>query len=87
MDAQNNFFPMDVGTMPMQTDASELQNPPMAESQTPNQRTGAFGQSMYMGVSALLPLYTTSPDVLQADPKTSNGVGYSLGFMTDTKRE
>ncbi|KAG9203544.1 hypothetical protein G6514_002562 [Epicoccum nigrum] len=49
IDTQNNFFPMDVGSMPMQTDASELQNPSMTESQTPNQRTGAFGQNMYMG--------------------------------------
>ena len=39
----------------------ELQNPPMAESQTPNQRTGAFGQNMFMGVSGLFSLYTTTP--------------------------
>jgi hypothetical protein len=50
--------------MPMQTDASELQNPPITESPTPNQRAGAFGQNMYMGVSALFPLHTITPDVL-----------------------
>ena len=48
----------------MQTDASELQNPPMTESPTSNQRAGAFGQNMYMGVSALFPLYTATSDVL-----------------------
>jgi hypothetical protein len=51
IDAQNNFFPMDLGGMPMQTDASGLQNPPVSNAQPQSQRTNAFGQNVFMGVS------------------------------------
>lgn len=44
---------MDLSGMPMQTDANDLQTPPASNTQTPNQRTGAFGQNMYMGVGSI----------------------------------
>jgi len=52
MEATNNFFPMDLGNMPMQTE----QNGMPATGQTPNQqpiqgnRANMFGQDVYMGV-------------------------------------
>ena len=42
---------MDLGGMPMQTDASGLQNPPASNAQPQTQRTNAFGQNVFMGVS------------------------------------
>jgi len=47
MDTTNNFLPMDLGAMPMQTDTTGLPN----EQQT---RTNAFGQTVFdMGVSSI----------------------------------
>jgi hypothetical protein len=54
MDTTQNFFPMDLGSMPMQTDATGLPND-IATSQPANgqqqTRTNAFGQNVFMGVS------------------------------------
>ncbi|UPX11294.1 uncharacterized protein EKO05_0001905 [Ascochyta rabiei] len=71
LDAQNNFFPMDLSGMPMQTEANAPQDPPVSNGQSQQQRTNAFGQNVFMG----------------ADPKTSNGESYAMGFMMNTKQE
>ncbi|KAF3040151.1 hypothetical protein E8E12_009278 [Didymella heteroderae] len=71
VDAQSNFFPMDLSGMPMQTDANGLQNPPVPNGLPQNQQTNAFGQSVFTG----------------ADPATSNGEGYTLGFRMNMKSE
>lgn len=42
---------MDLSGMPVQTDASGIQNPPMSNVQAPSQRAHAFGPSVFMGVS------------------------------------
>jgi hypothetical protein len=53
MDTTNNFFPMDLGAMPMQTDTTGLPNE-MANGQTQQSRTNAFGQTVFdMGVSLI----------------------------------
>lgn len=55
MDTNTNFFPMDLGSMPMQTDANGLPNELAAsqagDSQQQQSRTNAFGQNVFMGVS------------------------------------
>lgn len=55
MDTNTNFFPMDLGSMPMQTDPNGLPND-LATSQAGNSqqqtRTNAFGQNVFMGVSS-----------------------------------
>jgi|TARA_R110002003_G_scaffold463_2_gene20037 hypothetical protein len=56
MDTTNNFFPMDLGAMPMQTDSTVLPNdiPNTQAGGTQQQaRTNAFGQNVFMGVSDL----------------------------------
>lgn len=60
MDATNSFFPMDLGTMPMQTDG--LNGLPTAnpQSQSPQQNnanafSGNSGSNVFMGVSNLSP--------------------------------
>lgn len=56
MDTSTNFFPMDLGSIPMQTDPNGLPND-LATSQAGNgngqqqTRTNAFGQNVFMGVS------------------------------------
>jgi hypothetical protein len=57
MDTTNNFFPMDLGAMPMQTDTTGLPNE-MANGQATGvqsqTRTNAFGQTVFdMGVSVI----------------------------------
>jgi len=56
MDATNNFFPMDLGAMPMQTDTTGLPNE-MPNGQQGNgqqqPQTNAFGQNVFMGVGYL----------------------------------
>ncbi|KAH7372239.1 hypothetical protein BKA66DRAFT_572363 [Pyrenochaeta sp. MPI-SDFR-AT-0127] len=68
IDVSNNFFPMDLSGMPLQPEqANTLPNidPATAQQQPQSARTNAFGQNVFMG----------------ADPKTSSGEGYALGFM------
>jgi hypothetical protein len=62
---------MDLSGMPMQTDANGLQNPPVPNGLPQNQPTNAFGQNVFTG----------------ADPATSNGEGYTLGFRMNMKSE
>jgi hypothetical protein len=57
MEATNNFFPMDLGAMPMQTDTPGLPNE-MTNAQTSGgqqpMRTSAFGQTVFdMSVSIM----------------------------------
>ncbi|KAF1911523.1 hypothetical protein BDU57DRAFT_92283 [Ampelomyces quisqualis] len=57
MDATSNFFPMDLGAMPMQTDQDALPTDTSASEAGLGQqqaRTNAFGQNVFMGVSDLL---------------------------------
>jgi hypothetical protein len=49
MDTSNNFFPMDLGAMPMQTDTTGLPNEQSRGQQPTN--TNPFGQNMFVGVS------------------------------------
>lgn len=61
MDTSNSFFPMDLSGMPMQTDqANGLSNMDQSPAQQQAQatRTSAFGQNVFMGVSALQTLST-----------------------------
>jgi hypothetical protein len=53
MDTTNNFFPMDLGAMPMQTDPAVLPNDLTNAQGGGGQetRTNAFGQNVFMGVS------------------------------------
>jgi hypothetical protein len=57
MDTTNNFFPMDLGAMPMQTDTAGLPNEmtnAQASGVQPQARTSAFGQTVFdMGVSLI----------------------------------
>jgi hypothetical protein len=46
---------MDLGSMPMQTDPTGLPND-LAATNGQETRTTAFGQTVFMGVSDLLPL-------------------------------
>ncbi|KAI4648555.1 uncharacterized protein J4E78_008618 [Alternaria triticimaculans] len=68
MEATNNFFPMDLGSMPMQTE----QNGMPATGQTPSQqpiqgnRANMFGQDVYMGADST---------------KTNSGEAYTMGFL------
>lgn len=58
MDTTSNFFPMDLGSMPMQTDQNGLPTEiPASDAGVshPQARTNAFGQNVFMGVSDLLP--------------------------------
>jgi len=54
MDTTSNFFPMDLGGMPMQTDTTGLPNDiPNSQQQNSGQQplnTNPFGQNMFMGV-------------------------------------
>jgi hypothetical protein len=52
VDTSNNFFPMDLSTMPIQADQSVMQPPPTANPQQPSQRTNMFGQNVFMGSSS-----------------------------------
>ncbi|CAI6332154.1 unnamed protein product [Periconia digitata] len=67
MDAANNFFPMDFGAMPMQTDAATglTDNAPSA-SQPSNANAFADNGGVFMG----------GPEA-----KTTSNEGYALGFM------
>ncbi|KAJ4372036.1 hypothetical protein N0V83_003809 [Neocucurbitaria cava] len=68
IDTSNNFFPMDLSGMPMQTEqANAVPNmePTPAQQAAQNTRTNAFGQNVFMGV----------------DPKTASGEGYAMGFL------
>lgn len=79
---------MDLSGMPMQTDANGLQSPPATNGLPQNQQTNAFGQNVFTGVSELRPcVLDLVPDMDQADPATSNGEGYTLGFRMDMKSE
>jgi hypothetical protein len=56
MDTTNNFFPMDLGGMPMQTDTTGLPNDipnPQQQSGGPQAtNTNPFGQNIFMAVGA-----------------------------------
>ena len=88
MDTTNSFFPMDLGTIPMQTDGASGPNglpaTPAQSGQQTNANANAFSGNggVFMGVST--PPRSTSSWVSnghQADPKTSSGEGYTMGFM------
>jgi hypothetical protein len=68
MDTTNSFFPMDFGTMPMQTDGggNGIPNAPTPTQSNANTFAGPNG-NVFM--------------VNQPDPKTSSGEGYAMGFM------
>jgi hypothetical protein len=57
MDTSNNFFPMDLGSMPMQTDMTGLSGD-VASSQAgggqQQTQTNNFAQNVFMGVSDVL---------------------------------
>ncbi|KAF2109405.1 fungal-specific transcription factor domain-containing protein [Lophiotrema nucula] len=89
MDTTNSFFPMDLGSMPMQTDGVNGMPPPNAQSQSQSQspqqnnQNGLSGNGgVFMGVSTP-PRNTFTQDIdgSQADPKTSSGEGWAMGFM------
>ncbi|KAH8732689.1 fungal-specific transcription factor domain-containing protein [Phaeosphaeriaceae sp. PMI808] len=68
IDSANNFFPMEFGVMPMQTDAPGLPNEIPVSQNSGNQRqtrTNAFGQNVFMG----------------ADTKSNPSEGYTMNFM------
>jgi hypothetical protein len=54
MDTTNNFFPMDLGSMPMQTEMTGLPSDvtnTQANGGPQQTRTNTFGQNVFMGVS------------------------------------
>jgi hypothetical protein len=61
MDTTNNFFPMDLGAMPMQTDPAVLPNDLAITQGGGGQqtRTNAFGQNVFMGVSDMIEIAKT----------------------------
>ncbi|KAL6168193.1 hypothetical protein ACJQWK_05850 [Exserohilum turcicum] len=65
IEATNNFFPMDLGSIPMQTEQNGLPQtgPVVHQPSAPTGHTSMFGQDVYMG----------------ADAKTA-GEGYVSGF-------
>ncbi|KAF1938018.1 hypothetical protein EJ02DRAFT_458217 [Clathrospora elynae] len=65
IEATNNYFPMDLSGMSVQPETIGL--PGQSSGQQPAQgtRTDLYGQDVYMG----------------ADPKTSSGEGYAMGFL------
>ncbi|KAH4237128.1 hypothetical protein HBI06_045330 [Parastagonospora nodorum] len=65
IDTTQNFFPMDLGSMPMQTDPSGLPND-LAATNGQETRTNAFGQTVFMG------------DDQKAG---TSGAGYAMGYM------
>jgi hypothetical protein len=87
IDTSNNFFPMDLGTMPMQTDPAvmpaDLTNAQGGGGQ--QTRTNAFGQNVFMGVSGLFSPGGDQSDeganTKQADTKGNSGEGYAMGFL------
>ncbi|KAE8829100.1 hypothetical protein PTNB73_05771 [Pyrenophora teres f. teres] len=67
IEATSNFFPVDIGSIPMQTDQTGLQAGHAPVQQPANGgRTSMYGHDVYMG----------------ADPKTSSGEGYAMGFIS-----
>jgi len=85
IESTNNFFPMDLSNMPMQTEQAGMPATGQAPNQQPAQgpRTNVFGHDVYMGVSIVSHIYCfiLMADSNKADPKTSSGEGYALGFM------
>jgi hypothetical protein len=56
MDTTNNFFPMDLGSMPMQTEMTGLPSDvtnTQANGGPQQTRTNTFGQNVFMGVSSI----------------------------------
>ncbi|KAL5116251.1 hypothetical protein ACEQ8H_005809 [Pleosporales sp. CAS-2024a] len=69
MDTTSNFFPMDLGSIPMQTDSTALPNDlatPDVGGGPPAMRTNAFGQNVFMG---------------SEQKQQNSGEGYAMGFL------
>ncbi|ORY14548.1 fungal-specific transcription factor domain-domain-containing protein [Clohesyomyces aquaticus] len=91
LDATNSFFPMDISSMPMQTDSGVLPGAQSGSHLNGNSNpTNAFpgtagvNGGVFMGVSTYPAMNFASrgSDIDQADAKqTSSEQGYAMGFM------
>ncbi|KAF1999340.1 hypothetical protein P154DRAFT_437351 [Amniculicola lignicola CBS 123094] len=73
MDVTNSFFPMDIGSMPMQTDGQNG----IPTTSSPQQQNGNPHSNVFSAGAAM----TNGGIFMGADPKTSSGDGYAMGFL------